>query len=153
MIQRIQSLYLLGSIIVCVIMYFLPLGFIESETVIKFSVCGFYEDVNMIKTNWILSSILSITLLVQIIALFMFNNRPRQAMLSQVSLILILLFAVIALLYKDLFSISNENGLVEEDIQYNWNIILIAISWILTYMALRAIKKDEALVRAADRMR
>lgn len=153
MIQRIQSLYLIGSILICVIMYFLPLGYIESDSIIKFSVCGFFDAENMIQFNWMLSSILSVTLLVQLIALFMFSNRPRQAMLTQVSLILILLFAVAALLYEDLFSISNESGAIEQHIQYNWNIILIAISWILTYMALRSIKKDEALVRASDRMR
>ncbi len=153
MIQRIQSLYLLGSILMGVIMFFLPLGIIESNNQIKFSVCGFFSSEKLIQFNWLLSSILSFTILVQFVALFIYKNRIRQAMLTQVSLVLILLFAVVALLYQDIFPIKDENGAIEQEIQYNWNIILIAVSWILTYLALRSIKKDEAMVRAADRMR
>ena len=155
MIQRKQSLFLLGSIMVCVVMYFLPLGFISSDDVIRFSVCGFFnaESGEMIQYNWILSTVLSIVLVLQFTCIFLFKNRIRQALVTQIALFFILVFVVLALLYQDIASILFKTGSAEQVIEYNWNIILMAVAWILTYLALRAIKKDEALVRSADRMR
>jgi len=156
MIQRIQSIYLLGSILVCVLIYFLPLGYINSDTLIKYSVCGFYnvESGNMVQFNWLLSSILSVSIFLQLIGVFLYKNRRRQAMLVQISLITILLFIVLALMYQDISALIQESSsFLGEEISFTWNIILIGISWILTYLAMKAIKKDEALIRSADRMR
>jgi hypothetical protein len=140
---------------VCIIMYFMPLGAIFYDTSINFNVCGFFnaEDKSIVQFNWLLSSVLSITLLLQFIALFMFKNRIRQAMLVQVTLISLLLFVVLALVYQDIFSLKVAGKTVEQKINYNWNILLIVVSWILTYLALRGIKKEETLIQSTNRMR
>jgi len=155
MIQRKQSLYLLSSVIICVITFFLPLGFISGESVIRYSVCGFFnhESGEMVQFNWMLSAVLTIVLILQTVSIFLFNNRIRQAMMVQVSLILLLVFVVLALLHQDITSLLSKTEMPEKEIEFNWNIILIAVAWIFTYLALRAIKKDEALVRSTDRMR
>ena len=155
MIQRVQSLYLLGSIIICGLMFFLPLGSISGDTLVRFSVCGMFnqESGELIQFNWMLSSVLSIVLLLQLASIFLFNNRNRQAMMVQISLILLLVFIVLALLYQDITSILGTAGIAEQEIEFNWSITLMGLAWILTYLALRAIRKDEALVRSTDRMR
>ena len=153
MIQRKQSLFLLTSIIASLLLYFLPLGYLDVQDNIKFTVCGYFNEEGMIQFNWLLSSILSLTMLLQFIAIFLYKNRTRQALLTQISLILILLFGVSALLYQDLFISEDQAVLLETEIRFHWSLSLVAIAWISTYLALRGIKKDEALIRAADRMR
>ena len=154
MIQRVQSLYLLGSIVICVLMFFLPLGSISGDTLIRFSVCGMFnqESGELMQFNWMLSPVLSIVLLLQLVSIFLFNNRSRQAMMVQISLVLLLAFVVLTLLYQDIISFL-ETTSADQEIEFNWSIILMGLAWIFTYLALRAIKKDEALVRSTDRMR
>ena len=155
MIQRIQTLYLLGSIIVGVILYFLPLGYINGDPLIEIKACAFSDVANevVMGTNWLLSSILTITLLVQLISIFMFRNRTRQSLVVQVSLILYLVFVFFTLMLDSFLPEEYLNREGADGIIYNWNIILTAIAWIFTYLAVRAIKNDEKLVRSADRMR
>ena len=155
MIQRVQSLYLLGSIVISLLMFFLPLGFISGDELIRFSVCGMFihESGELIQFNWMLSPVLSIVVLLQLLSIFLYNSRNRQAMMVQISLILLLAFVVLALLYQDILSFLGGNGTSEQVIEFNWSIILMGAAWILTYLALRSIKKDEALVRSSERMR
>jgi len=155
MIQRIQSLYLLASIGVCFILFFLPLGYIHLDEKIRFDVTGFFHHKSgeMYEFNYLLSALLMLNMVLQLVSIFLFKKRKVQALLGQISMVLLLLFAVITLLYQDLFAVVVEENVVEEIIRYNWNITMIGIAWILTYLAVRAIKKDEALIRSTERMR
>jgi hypothetical protein len=115
-----------------------------------FSVAG---DPELFYLNYYLSALLGIILLIQFISVFIFKNRKRQVIMVQVSLILLVALAVGILLYPDYAGIPVQIPAPEYNIEFNWNILFIALPWIFTYLAIRAIKKDEALVRSADRMR
>ena len=77
MIQRIQSLYLFVSVIVSVVIFFMPLGYLGDQNVLKYTVCGFFyvEDGEMLSFNFVLSSILSVTVMIQFISIFLFKKR------------------------------------------------------------------------------
>lgn len=155
MIQRIQSLYLLVSSLILFVVFYLPLGYVNSEVPAKFSICGLFDSGNgeLIRANLELASVLFITIALQFVTIFLFKKRRIQALLAQICLILILLVAVASLMFGDLFSLDQLLNGSDLRINYNWNIILIAISWVLTFLALRAIRKDEALVQSTERMR
>lgn len=155
MIQRIQSLYLLVSVIISAVIFFLPLGYLGDQNTLEYTVCGFFyiESGELLSFNIILSSILSLTLLLQLISIFLFRKRSLQAMLVQITLITLLIFVVIALLHQDMFPVIHESITTDKGISFNWNVALIFIPWIFSYMALKGIKKDEALIRSVNRMR
>ena len=44
-------------------------------------------------------------------------------------------------------------GVIQGSFQPNWTIVLPIVNVILTYLAIRAIGSDEALVRSLDRLR
>lgn len=155
MIQRIQSLYLLVSIVVSIVIFFLALGYLGEQNELKYTVCGFFyvESGEMLSFNFLLSTILSLTILIQFISIFLFKKRRIQAILVQVSLITLLVFVVLALLHQDIFPVVHESITSVTGISFNWNVALIFIPWIFSYMALKGIKKDEALIRSVNRMR
>ncbi len=158
MIQRIQSVFLLISIGLCALLFFLPMGYVEPEgqtEKLTFMITGFANEMDGFGLEYIISLpiILGLTMLLQLVSIFLYKNLSRQAKMVQVTLILLLVFAFLTLLYQDIFGTSIGCFPMTDKIQYTWNILLLAIPWILTFMALRRIKKDEALIRSADRMR
>lgn len=154
MIQRIQSLYILFSVIICIAVFFIPLGMLDSEVPIRFSVCGFFDNEKgeLLQLNWLPSVVLTAALLLQLVSVFLFKNRILQSKVVQVDLVLLLLFVVVTLLTQDIFP-YHIAGQETSQINYNWTIILTGFPWVLNYLALRAIKKDEGIVRSADRLR
>ena len=107
----------------------------------------------MFFVNYPLVILLGSIMLIQAFSIFDFKNRKRQVMMVQISLILLVALAVGILMYPDMAGIPVEDSLSDLTIDFNWNIIFVALPWILTYLAIRKIKKDEAMVRSADRMR
>ena len=154
MIQRIQTLYLLLSVLFCISFHYLPMGHISAGQGLDYFTYGFVsvETGEVISNATVSVLVLLLVMLLQLFAIVSFKNRPRQAMLAQVSLVLLVLFAVSVLMSPDLFDMvpgKAENGRLE----FTWNVFLVGIPWVLTYLAIRSIRKDEALVRSADRMR
>jgi hypothetical protein len=85
-------------------------------------------------------------------AIFMYSNRKRQMRFVRGTYLLIL--AIIAFMFitdNSVQSYLGPAGRLEH--QYGISFILPVISLILTFMADRAIKADEALVRSMDRLR
>ena len=154
MIQRIQTLYLLFSLMTCCILLYLPMGIVSGHEEISYYINGFSVagDPEIFYLNYYLSTLLGIIMLTQFISVFTFKNRKRQIIMVQVSLILLVALAVGILMYPDMVGIPVQIS-DTDTIEFNWNILFMALPWIGTYLAIRAIKKDEALVRSAERMR
>lgn len=91
------------------------------------------------------------TALMLLILIFQFKNRPLQIKLSRsLSLVLALVqLSYIVLMYRAVTSMGDASL----QFKYGWNIPLPAIAALLTWMGHRGVKADEALVRAADRIR
>lgn len=98
------------------------------------------------------SIILSIIGAALVVAIFMYSNRLRQMRFVRGTYLLIL--GVIAFMFISDNSIRSYLGTdAQVDHSYGLSFIMPLIALILTFMADRGIKADEALVRSMDRLR
>ncbi len=83
--------------------------------------------------------------------IFQYKNRPLQIRLSRsLTLVLTLVqFSYLILLYRATASMGD----AALQFHYGWNLPIPAIAAVLTWMGHLGVKADEALVRAADRIR
>ena len=154
MLQRIQSVYLVLVIISCIILNMFSL--ITAD-----AVDGIYE-LSIIKTSFIRQSIASVLsfnfpliisnlfiIIITLVTIFRYNNRKMQLKLINVILIAVLIFIGILIFdYRQLISLCGSANASLKPI-----IIIVPIQLILLLLAANGIKKDEALVRSADRLR
>ncbi len=150
MIQRIQTIYLLITIVLTALVIGFPIMNILSDSTVFYSVTvlGVYADNGMEYSTWVLLAICIVNILVALATVTQFKNRILQMRLATFNILLTIGFYVALggccwILSKKFLA----------DIAFNWTVILPAINIILTYLAIRAIGKDEALVRATDRLR
>lgn len=150
MIQRIQSVYLLIVTILLACASFLSLGYFSSDngvTKLPFTPFGVVTPVETYST-WALFSLLIISAILALVTIFLFKNRPLQLRLSIFNALLILGY-IGALV----FFIFKLRGTFDADFFLDWKICLPVIAFILNYLAIRGIGKDEVLVRSYDRIR
>lgn len=153
MIQRIQTLYLLVSLGLIVLIFFLPVAELISgnNQLVTFRAAGFYDEGtgNIILTTFPVVIMISVILLLYFTTIFLFKKRIIQMRLCVLNIIL--LFGLIGLFcFHLLFYVKTIRGV---DFKIGISFILPVISIILTYLAFRGIRKDEYLVRLADRIR
>lgn len=150
MIQRIQTIYLLISTLVLTFLFFFPYAEFSNlnNEIFKLGVFGIFSDDEEIIST-IPTAILLITIVaINFISIFLFKNRRLQIRLVNYVLIVLLGF-----IFLNLFYIYNALGLTDCKFYFTVFTIFPFISFILNFLALKAIKKDEKLVRAADRIR
>ena len=151
MIQRIQTLYLLIIIILTSLVIEFPVMEIISDENIFYTVTvlGAYVDKSLEYTMWPLLAVCILNILIALVAIFQFKKRLLQIRLCILNILLIVGFYVLLGSYywilKEKFS---ANG-----IPFEWTVILPAINIILSYLSIRSIRKDEALVKALNRLR
>jgi Domain of unknown function (DUF4293) len=153
MIQRIQTLYLLAALGLIILVFFLPVSeFISGNNqLITFKAIGFYDERtgNLIIATIPVIIIVSVIIFLYIISIFLFKKRMIQMRLCVFNIIL--LVGLIGLYcYHLVFFIKTDYG---TDFKIGISFILPVLSIILTYLALRGIRKDEYLVKLADRIR
>jgi len=90
-----------------------------------------------------------VILLIALFTIFMYKWRIIQIRFSIFNMVL--LIGYYAIFFFTRYVILQQNTM--DSTTFSWPIILPLISAILTYLALRAIGKDEALVRSLDRLR
>lgn len=152
MIQRKQTIFLLIATILTIICLCLPLGTFISENPI-------YERQDMynlwiVTTHggydssiWALFAILLLTCPISLIAIFMYHNRIVQSRFCMFNMLLILGWHIVYVV----FVLNMNESYGQYSISYTS--VFPVISLILYFMARKAILADEALVRAADRIR
>jgi hypothetical protein len=142
MIQRIQSIYLLLTVLVSAALFYLPLFELPS------SVEGTGPREFMITSNALLLVLSSAIGVLAFVTIFLFKSRPLQIKVCR--LILIMIFVMIGLLFYTSDTISN--GL-DQKVVFKIGTYLPLLQVLFIFLAHRAIKKDENLVRSADRLR
>lgn len=166
MIQRRQSLYLLLVVVLGIMLHFLPV--IEFTTPIDSGIQRMFELGSSGLTeqtdeySYVAEELPQVTLLgvwgltlatwlipcLALVIIFCFKNRVFQARLC-------LFQAFLCMAYYGVLIIFVWFG--RRNVAHDWDILFGAciplICLVLTLMALRGILKDEALVRAADRLR
>ena len=129
MIQRVQSLFLFfAAIINLVILFYAPI-FINFE-----------EKIRMIDLQYP-SLLLLLSTLLALFAIFQFKNRLRQLMIVNLSRLSIAISFFLLIIFK------------EEGNQLYYGSFLLILPYIILLLSAYFIKKDERLVRSADRIR
>ncbi|MBO7444895.1 MAG: DUF4293 family protein [Bacteroidales bacterium] len=163
MIQRIQSLFLLVGIIVPIVLIILPIGIFDTSNAqyIYNALCvkmNIPDGVAVMRLYY-LAFLLATCAILCAIALFSFKNRIRQSNIVSITMIVYLIALMLMLwlcpdvIIKKFFSLRGETITGFHFANQILLIILIAIEAACLYFANRFIKKDEALVRSADRLR
>lgn len=147
MIQRIQSILLLDVVIVSVLLLFFP--FVSYENLYNTFTLKVYNQ-PFCGTWYYVAEALNIIILVLALAtIFMYKNRPRQIKLANLlALLSAALFAV--LLFTDVVKVEAFLGGNKHVL---WPGYLPIVSMFSAFIAGIFIKKDENLVRSADRIR
>lgn len=136
MIQRIQSVYLLLAAIVAGALPFV----VSIFTLASGEVVSAVDDM-MFLIPFIVSAVLAV------VAIFLFKNRQLQTVVSRLNIILN--FILLGVFVYQLLMMSGEAAVSEKGI----GMFLPILSIVLLVLANRAIRKDEQLVKSADRLR
>lgn len=142
MIQRIQSLYLLLTTLLSGVLYFIPLFELPAaapETAPRMFMIG---------SNALLLTLCAAIGISSFIVIFIYKNRPFQ--LKACRLILIFIFILIALLFYTSDTISSS---LDQKVVFKIGTYLPMLQVIFVFLAHRGIKKDDQLVKSADRLR
>jgi hypothetical protein len=159
MIQRIQTIYLLVAAICGLILFFTPLFTLVpgelsvSADTFRFFLSGVIQinkDASLtLVRHWPLILILSLVILLQLFAIFQYNKRPLQITLVRYCMIALLAFCALSTYY----TLQLRRLAPGHVYKFEAGWILFSVIFIAAFLAIRAIKKDEALVRSADRLR
>lgn len=149
MIQRIQTIYLLVVAILMVVMMSLPVGnLLGADNTI-------YEFTNLSITAqggepdyapWALFAILMVEAVVSLITIFQFKRRILQMRLTSFATILMIGYYVVLVTF--VLMLKGDCSFVPQ-----WTVCLPFIAIVLNWLAVRAIGKDEAMVRSYERLR
>ncbi len=146
MIQRIQSIFLLLAAASGFAVLALP--FASTNEAVQSSAL-FSDKVYSIGDNIGLLVLFALAGALSTAAIFLYKNRPLQMKIGRIALIADILGIVLAIIlfWQDLANIGS--SAVNDGTAGYLPVVFI----VFTALALRAIKKDENLVRSADRLR
>lgn len=147
MIQRIQSLYLLISLLLMGALLVVPFAEIaQNGEVLVFDRAGISGASGLVQNGLPIAILIAIVVALHVFIIFSFKKRLRQVRLCIFTIFLMLgLFGMFY--FFTYFSFSGAQ------ISFKMTVVFPLIAIILDYLAMRAIGKDEALVRSIDRIR
>lgn len=157
MLQRIQSIYLLVSLVIGISLAFFPLAeFNANDSIYFVKAFGiFYQDTDSLLFEspfQALSIVWIFHLLITASSIFQFKNRKTQIKIC--SLNIVLLFVIAGLLFFVEYSIPDDiKEESEPAVNYLFGSLLPFVSIVFQILAMRAIQKDEKLIKSIDRIR
>ena len=152
MLQRRQSLFLLAVFVLSILLFTGPLAFINLETgglYLKHSGVFDLEGEKLAIATWPLTVMISIAAVLSFLSLFSYMNRPRQMRLALFQMIFNIGLIGVAFYYVR-YAMHNYEG---TQFVFQWRVVIPPIMLVLLILAFRDIRKDELLVKAADRLR
>ena len=157
MLQRIQTLYLMAVTLLMVVTLIFPLVYIGVDghqvTLSAFSIAD-AEGVLSHISAW-LGGVLLLSTLLPFVTIFLYKNRPLQIRLCG-ALCALLVGAVVltgAFTYTICNNIFADFDITWSNIVFRFPVLMPIISVVLTPLAMRAILRDELLIRSLDRIR
>jgi hypothetical protein len=155
MIQRIQTLYLLLVVVLTTVTFFSPVAGLqhaEQAAIYEMSYRGLFEmnvsGNNMLANTWMLTALMALIPLLSFITIILFKKRMLQIRLIIFNIVLMAGFYGLMFIYLWQYGKSLEASLFLE-IPAAFPLVGI----ILSIMAIRAIGKDEALIKSLNRIR
>lgn len=151
MIQRKQTLFLLIAVVLNFLCLIFPIGeFIPRGVGVNPLMYNLWIEDGQGSVSFAsapLFWILFLETIVSVVTIFRYNNRRQQIKFCSLNILLLVLWYIT---YAIVFSL---NSIEDGDFKLHMVAIFPLISLILTMMAKRGVKADEALIRAADRIR
>ena len=139
MLQRVQTVYLILAFLMAGAMPFLlPLFTLVSGKQLYFM------------QNMIYVTLFGLSLTLSLLSILSYNKRQNQFVINRLNMILNLI--LLGLFVARALNLSGETDLVSEK-GIEFGVFLPIVIIVLLVMANRAIKKDEDLVKSADRLR
>jgi TRAP-type uncharacterized transport system fused permease subunit len=168
MIQRVQSLLLLAGSLLLIILLFVPIWkkegkainntqseqTVSDKVVLKAFNLSYYKndspDAQSSKSTWYIGALILVTAGVSLYSIFQYRNRMKQIKLGLLNTLL--LCGIIGLMFLGVTKGSEMlPGNLKEDFQLGFYIPAVVL--LLNTLSNRFIRKDEELVRSADRIR
>lgn len=147
MIQRIQSVYLFISVLLTGLLFLLPFAEIAKDGAIYlFNFKGILLDGVLKENGMVIPVLLVVIMALHGLAIFVYKNRPRQ---NRIIVFAILALVVLIGLFIYFTYLSFSGALIS----FKFGAALPLVAIIVDYLAIRAIGKDEALIRSIDRIR
>jgi hypothetical protein len=154
MIQRIQTVYLFLVGVLSIIVFFSPVAaIITKANVFELSYHGFTSSPPidaLHSSTWAFTIVGTLIPAIAFLTIFLFKNRRLQLTMCYINFLLIDAYYIIVI--ASLWFADKQLALPSRW-TYHYAIILPVVNMVLTFMAIRAINKDEALVRSLDRLR
>lgn len=156
MIQRKQTLFLLGSVIAYVLCLFLPIGSIAPEgmglptSVHCLGLAGGDSGIKFDSTCLPLFILCAVAAILALVTIFMYKNRKLQMNLCLILWIFTDLWYVdYVIVFLGLIGFESQAG----KMIFSFAALLPAVGQALSILAWKGIKHDEQLIRSADRIR
>ncbi len=152
MLQRPQTLYLLGVFILSLFLFTGPIALFSiegGETILKHS--GVFDGVGerMDLATWPMTTLFVVITALAFLNIFFYRSRIRQ---MRICIFLILLNAGTMGMIFYYIAVA-KNMLDDVPPLHRWRIVIPLILIILIYLAFRRIRRDELVVKAYDRIR
>lgn len=158
MIQRIQTLFLLISIAINAAIFSFSLATINYNGLSNdFTIMGLIDrgTGEYIYSNWLIPGLAISSILVSLLAIFLYKKRSLQIKTAQLALFFQTAFVAVIFYFVDQvgqqLSVSKASDAIE--ITYSSGSWLALFPFIFLFLAIRNIQKDEKLIKAADRLR
>lgn len=152
MVQRIQTVYLLVATILIGSVFAYPLAELLGADgqlfIFKFNGLKIENEEGLYLLTIPPIILLGITTLIPLVSVFLYKKRIIQMRLNSFNIIL--LIGYVGLNY---YYIQNFSKQLDGVVSYQIAAIFPFIAAVITYLAIRAIGKDEALIRSMDRIR
>lgn len=155
MIQRIQTLFMFLSAILCGLLFAFNLAsFDYGDVMMNLSVFGVDNQVDATyfgnAYTWPLMALTVLMTILPVFTSFLYKKREVQVKLCQLGMLLNVVFVVLVLLYY----VSNVQETINAEIvTYRIGIYFPLASMIFILLAIRGIKKDIELLKSVDRIR
>jgi hypothetical protein len=147
MIQRIQTVYLIVITILLGLIFIFPIADIAATNAMyRFDILGIHKAEELVMNGWPLMLFLSLVIVVHLVTIFLYKKR-----LLQVKLLILAIILLLGLFSS--FFWFGYMGFKGASVGYKLTMAIPAAAIILDYLAIKAIAKDEALVRSVDRIR
>lgn len=155
MIQRIQTVYLTAALILECLMLFMPwVQYTSGDVVYVFSLLTAHTDGGVEGGAYRLHTLplaicVFISMGLTLYTIAGFKDRKKQVRVAWWNILLMLvILGVFAFLHFQAIQ-----SLKEVAMEYEMTVALPLIAVVFTWLAIKAIRKDEDLVRSADRLR
>ena len=147
MIQRIQTVYILIAEMLIASLFFLKFADLSvNNELYTFTIKGIFNGETMVFDGLPIMIFIGLITLLHLVIIFMYKKRVLQIRITVFTIIL--LIGLTGLFFYFIYS-----GFTDVKVAFKLPMAFPVVAVILDYLAIRAIGKDEALVRSLDRIR